>query len=67
MKTNSETTTLRNGNKPKASKVEVAKPIGVVSLKVAEKQGLSDGKKGVGNLCQIPGSRTRPTTTEASN
>ncbi len=66
-KTNDPLATRRLNNRPKVSNVEVAKPVGVVSLKVAEKQGLSDGKKGVGNLSQVPGSRTRPTTTEPSN
>ncbi len=63
MKTNSETTTLRNGNRPKASKVEVAKPVGVVSLGNARKQNTMDD----GQLAQVPASKNRPTTTSSGN
>jgi hypothetical protein len=66
-KTNSTTATLRNGNKPKASKVETAKPVGVVSLGNARRQNESDGKTGVGNLAQVPAGRKTPTTTSSGN
>jgi hypothetical protein len=47
---------------PKSESVKDAKAVGVVSLKNAEKQNLSDGKKGKKNLAQIPASREYQTT-----
>jgi hypothetical protein len=66
-KTNDSLATRRLNNLPKASKVETAKPVGVVSLKNAERQNLSDGKTGKGNLAQVPAGREYPTTTESGN
>ena len=63
MKTNNERATLRNENKPKASKVEVAKPVGVVSLGNARKQNMMDD----GQLAQLPAGRRTPTTTSSGN
>jgi hypothetical protein len=66
-KTNNETATLRPGKKPKASKIETAKSIGVVSLGNAEKQNLMDGKKGKGNLAQPVAGRENPSFTTSGN
>jgi hypothetical protein len=52
---------------PKATKVEQAKGVGVVSLGNARRQNESDGKTGVGNLAQVPAGRKTPTTTSSGN
>jgi hypothetical protein len=52
---------------PKATKVEQAKGVGVVSLKNAERQNLADEKKGKGNLIQLPAGKDWPTTTGSGN
>lgn len=52
---------------PKVEKVVDAKETKGAAVKAAERQNLSDGKTGVGNLVQIPAGRKTPTTTSSSN
>jgi len=49
-KTNDPLATRRLNNRPKASKVKVAKPVGVVSLGNARRQNLMED----GQLAQVP-------------
>jgi len=69
MKTNNETTTLRSGNKPKASKVTTLtlKHNDDVRQAAADRQNISDQKKDKGWRAQVPGSRKLPTTTSSGN
>jgi hypothetical protein len=62
-KTNDPLATRRLNNLPKASKAEVAKPVGVVSLGNARKQNMMDD----GQLAQVPAGRRTPTTTGSGN
>lgn len=62
-KSNDCEATLRKGNIPAASAVTVLPLEGTkgVAAKCAEKQNLSDGKTGRGNLAQIPVGKAFPT------
>ena len=62
-KSNDPECTLRKGSLPAASAVTVLPLEGTkgIAAKCAEKQNLSDGKTGRGNLAQIPVGKNFPT------
>jgi len=66
-KTNDPLATRRLNSLPKSEKVRDAKEVKGAAVKAAERQNLMDGKKGKGNLAQVPAGREYPTTTESSN